>query len=120
MFILWNKDIIIIIIIISELILGARTSKTGSVGKKHKEVNTLEPSCKPKKKFTGSYTEVNPLSINQSHWWFTKKISNCNSQKRTFLVCRVFFSILNSEEKSFKNKRYNDGHNNLVKKKQKN
>ena len=46
-----------------------------------------------------------------------KKLTNCNSQKGTFLVCRVFFAILNSEEKSFKNKRYNDGHNNLVKKK---
>ena len=35
------------------------------VDEKHKDV---EPRCKPKKTFTGSYTEVNPISINQSHW----------------------------------------------------
>ena len=29
----------------------------------------------------------------------------------------MFFTILNSEEEGFKNKRYNDGHNNLVKEK---
>ena len=39
------------------------------VDEKHKDVNTFEPRCKPKKKnLKGSYTEVNPISINQSQW----------------------------------------------------
>ena len=38
------------------------------VDEKHKDVNTFEPRCKPKKNLKGSYTEVNPISINQSHW----------------------------------------------------
>ena len=31
--------------------------------KNTKKVNTFEPRCKPKKKFTGSYNEVNPLTL---------------------------------------------------------
>ena len=41
---------------------------------------------------------------------------NCKLSPLTLFVSRMFFTIFNSEEESFKNKRYNDGHNNLVKK----
>ena len=86
------------------------------VDEKHKDVNTFEPRCKPKKKFKRFLHRGKPYQHKSVPLViYLKKISNCNGQKRTFLVIRVFSAILNSEEKSFNNKRYNDGHNNLVK-----
>ena len=76
-----------------------RCTPHGDVNKENKEANRIEPRKtkrrETKKKFTGSYTEVNLINVMNTMPWgphFDHGLGNSNSPKIHILFCKIIGS----------------------------